>query len=207
VVDATRLCARVTELLTQARTNWGTALDKYQSKHGVPAAYLDEWIDIDFISQASKPVVRLIYYPFFVLTIMILSRNHYFDSWDWPPALLLILGCSSVYAVYCALRLRGAAERARTQCLTTLHEKLSRVLADKGEPDARLNIMASNETAPATVSHPKGLADQLRMMIEQIEQTEQGAFAPVARHPVLAAVFMPFGGAGILALLEYLATH
>jgi hypothetical protein len=195
VVDSTRLCAQMTELLTKSKTAWGKAFDNFRNSLGVPDEYLDEWMDIQFIARASKPVVRLIYYPFVVLTLMILSRNNYFDSWDWPVALLLILGCSSVYAVYCALRLRGAAEHARARSLETLREKLFRIQAGKPETGA---------VFPADYSK---LADQIKMMIDEIEKTDEGAFAGLSKHPVVAAVCMPFGGAGILALLEYLATH
>jgi len=41
---------------------------------------------------------------------------------------------------------------------------------------------------------------------KKIESCEEGAFAPVTRQPVVRALLMPFGGAGLVALLQYLAS-
>jgi hypothetical protein len=49
-------------------------------------------------------------------------------------------------------------------------------------------------------------AEQLRLLIRRIETNDEGAFAPLSQQPLVGALLMPFGGAGILALLEYLAT-
>lgn len=41
--------------------------------------------------------------------------------------------------------------------------------------------------------------------IREIESTKDGAFVPLSRHPVFGAVLYPFGGLGIIALLEFLS--
>ena len=124
---------------------------------------------------------------------MIVSRNRYFDCWDWPVSLLLMLGCNSAYAIYCALYLRRAAEKARAKALGTMQETLSRI--------------AAGNVAAGWRAEPEALREQIKMLIDEIQHTRQGAFVSLSRHPVVGAIFMPFGGAGILALLEYLATH
>ena len=45
---------------------------------------------------------------------------------------------------------------------------------------------------------------QAESAIDDIEQEHRGAFRPLSEDPVLAAVFIPFGGTGTLVLAERL---
>ena len=93
------------------------------------------------------------------------------------------------------LVLRRAAEKARHDALEQLNEKLLRVLG--GEKKL---------LAPLVAPGPK-LAEQVRTLLQKIKDYEEGAFAPLSQHPVVAALAMPFGGAGILTLLDFLAAR
>ena len=131
----------------------------------------------------SAAVGQLILYPFFVLFLMLVARNDFFDRWDWPPSLLLFFGVSSAYAAYVVWALRRSAENAREALLKKLQLKL---LAALGRPQ-------------------DGLGQQLQLLIQQVESCQEGAFAPITQQPVIKALLMPFGGAGVLGLLNYLA--
>jgi hypothetical protein len=82
------------------------------------------------------------------------------------------------------------AERARQQSLARLNERLSRELGSL--TDGKTN---SNR------------AEQIRLVMRLIENNEEGAFAPLSNQPIIGALAMPFGGASIMAVFEYLATH
>ena len=182
VVDASRLCRKFIDNLTQASTRWPNAYSrKAQLEHKLDDLYLDQYIDLRIIAKRSDAVGRLIFYPFFVLFVIIIARNNFFDRWDWPPTILLFLGLCSAYAVYAVWSLRRAAENAREALLDKLNAKL---------------LSRENH----------GLSDQLRLMIRLVKSCQEGAFAPVTQQPVIRALLMPFGGAGILTLLNYLGT-
>jgi hypothetical protein len=50
------------------------------------------------------------------------------------------------------------------------------------------------------------LSGQIELMIKEIQSLQDGAFAPLSRQPIFRAILMPFGGAGLLALLDYFST-
>jgi len=43
-------------------------------------------------------VSPIIYYPFLILCLMILSRSHLFDNWSTTYPLMVVFGISGVYA-------------------------------------------------------------------------------------------------------------
>jgi hypothetical protein len=76
---------------------------------------LDYWIDIDFIAKRTKCIGELIYYPFAVVALMIVSRSTVFANFDlnWPIIITQVI-CLAILFI-CALALRQAAERARAE--------------------------------------------------------------------------------------------
>jgi hypothetical protein len=180
--DASRLCRKFIESLSprEPRLVWPEGFGRGLWN----TAFLDEYFDFRAIALRSEAVNRLIFYPFFVLFLLIIARNDFFDRWDWPTSTLLFFTLCSAYAVYSVLALRFAAEQARKSLLTQLDQKLLSALA-----------------------HPDdGLVEQLRLLRDKIEHSEEGAFAPLSQQPVIKALLMCFSGAGALPVLNYLAS-
>jgi hypothetical protein len=185
VMDATQLCTKFIDLLSQGQTRWpGMVTQALAVRRGMNQDYLPDLIDIQFIAARTKAIGRMIYYPFFVLVILIIARNHIFAAWNFPLSLVLIFGLNSAFAIFSAIHLRRAAEVSRHIALDRMKDKLSRALGANADEKT---------------------LEQIRQVIQEIKENEEGAFAPISKHPIIAAVIMPFGGAGILALLEYLA--
>jgi hypothetical protein len=134
---------------------------------------------IELIAQRTEVVNRLVRYPFIVLLIMLVARNHYFDNWHFPLTMIVGWVVNVALAVTAALLLYRAAERARSASLTRLNQLvlqgLDRGMA--GEPEVKLT----------------------RQVIENIEAVSQGAFVPLWQQPVVESSFY-----GLLALLQYL---
>src|SRR5262249_36938841 len=215
VLDATTLCKKFISNLTKGPTVWPTqTYRQFEEECRLHRDYLDDWIDIRVIADRTKVVGKLIFYPFIGLFLIIISRNSFFDRWDWPVWFILVLGVNSACAIYAVLGLRRATEKARHDALERLNEKLLRVLGGERkllEPEsepgqAKPSDPTVNASAPKSAGKddPK-LADQIRALIQNIKDYEEGAFAPLSQHPVVAALAMPFGGAGILALLDFIA--
>ena len=183
VVDATRLCRRFITHLSSSATEWPLeARQEYGRGRSMSSEPLAEWLKVKLIAARTVVSGRLIYYPFIVLLIMILSRHSCFDNWDWPASLIIIFGLNSLYAVACVFMLRRAAERARDNLVAGLNEQL---LGGTGRPE-------------------EDSVKQIERTIERIRSMKEGAFAPFLRQPVVAAALLPFGGIGGLALLEHL---
>ena len=183
VVDTALLCRKFIENLSTKPTQWPEDLLHDQAKaRNMAPGHLDEWLDIQLIAKRTKVVGNFIYYPFIVLFLMIAARSSYFDHFDWPLSLVLIFGINSAFAFYCAVALRQATEKARHNELQRLEEKLVKA---RGGGD---------EQAAATI----------QLTIDQIRAVDEGAFAPWSSQPFIRAILVPFGGTGIITLIQYL---
>jgi hypothetical protein len=187
VADATLLCVRLVRELRQRSTNWPErSLHWFQSRLGaLPPALIDHWIDLQFIARRTRCVTRLVYYPFVVLSLLLVSRSAVFDNWRAPLTLPLMSALSIGVVLACVVALRRAAENSRTEALTAVKEALLRARSGnaQGEPP------------------PK----QLELLQRYIEDLSEGAFAPFAQQPLLKALLLPFATWGGTALLDYLA--
>ena len=134
------------------------------------------------IIKISETVNRFVYYPFIVILILGASRLRYFDRWDMPVGLLIVIMLGLAYSIYCAVSLRREAQQARKKILHKLWEK-------------QLNLQAKNKEA---------LSEQIKMMYDAIKSMHKGAFVPFFEQPFVRAVALFIGGGGSLVALNYL---
>ena len=145
---------------------------------------LCDYLDIELIAKRTATVSGLIYYPFVIISLMLLSRINLFDNWGWPAGLLMVMGGNACYAAWSAFRLRNTAEDARTAAL----ERLG-------------NLLIAYTVAGAGT---EGDVATIRETMEAIRKERRGAFAPISQHPIFGAILLPSGGLGLWALTQYL---
>ncbi len=184
VVDAMRLFRAFIRRMTEGSTGWPAVLLVKQAMIRSPKCVSD-WLDIRLIAKRTAVVSRLIYYPFIVLSLMIVARLRVFDNWDFPPPLLLIWGLSAGWAILSAILLSRAAEDARRAAIQSLRDTRYKLLQERG-------------------SGWEEEAKQVDLTIEEIQSEREGAFADWTQHPVLKAILFPSGGIGLVAVLNYL---
>ena len=186
VVDATLLCVLFVRGLRLHHANWPErTLQKFHASTGVPVEYLDDWIDLQFIARRTRAIGVLIYYPFIVLSLMLLARSSFFDDWYTPPTVLVISTLSFIIVLACAFALRRTAEASRQHAIDRLR-------------DAILRAKGAGSGA---------LASQLEALRDRVERLSDGAFAPYSRQPLLKAVLLPaltFGGSSLFDYLSML---
>lgn len=188
VVDATRLCERFIHALADRPTKWPSSLlSKFAGERKLDRRDVPEFLDLLVIADRTEAVGRLIVYPFIVLFLMIVSRAPFFDNWNWPFSLMLILGLLCAYALMCAVVLRRAAEGARRATLVRLRGNLYEAIGEASDGSAFR-------------------ASQIRLLIEEVQELRRGAFAHWSHHPVVKAVLLPFGGVGAVVLFELLSS-
>lgn len=184
VADAAVLCVLFARGLRQHFGNWpAPTLEAFRARLGIPVQYLDDWIDLQFLARRTRCVAKLIYLPFIVLSLMILSRSNFFDDWYAPVALHIVTAISIGVVLACALSLRRSAEASRRQAQVRL---LDAALRAKGEPGG------------AT------LASQLDALRSRVESLREGAFAPYSQQPLLKAALLPLLTYGGTSLFDYL---
>ena len=180
VFEAVLLCRRWISSLARATEGWPQKLTerlKLQSVENVAKAR--ELMKIELIAQRTEVVNRLVRYPFIVLLLMMVARNHYFDNWDFPLTMIVGWVVNVALAVTAALLLYRAAEQARDAGLARLNQQVFQGLDGGSARDGDVKLT--------------------RQVIEDIEAVGQGAFVPIWRQPVVESSFY-----GLLALLQYL---
>jgi hypothetical protein len=193
VADATLLNRRLIVYLTRGPTNWPDgAFNNLRARWRLISSrhveipeddLLIDYLDIDLIARRTEVVGGLIYYPFVIISILILSRASLFDYWTWPSSLLILIVLLLAYATFSAASLRQTAERARQSALQRLNDKL---IAYTAEGRAK-----------------KKEARTIREAATLIRRESRGAFAAIRQHPLAGALLLPSGSAGIWALLQY----
>jgi hypothetical protein len=148
-----------------------------------PTELLLDYLDIDLIARRTEIIGGFIYYPFVVISLLIISRSGIFDHWTWPLPLLILLGFNAGYAVFSAVYLRRTAERARQSALQRLNDRLMAYTA-AGHGDEKE-------------------AKTIRETANLIRAEDRGAFAAISQHPLAGALLLPSGSAGIWILLQY----
>jgi hypothetical protein len=194
-----RACGRFIEILSEVRSVWPKPLlDREEATTGVPRSHLDDYLDFQLIVLATRRIHWLIYLPFVLLLFLVLARSNLFDAIDFPLPLVFVTGLALAYAVYTAVLLRRSAEAARAKALEHYD---ARLLAQ-----SRLKDFPSVATANAVVArtHMPISAEQIKLLMERIRNTREGAFASFTQQPALQALLLPFGGYGGVQLVEYL---
>ena len=188
----TRACSRFIETLIGARSLWPPVLlDHEEASTGVPSAHLDDYLDFKLIVHATQRIHWLIYLPFVGILFLVLSRSNFFDTMDFPLALVFVTGLALTYALYSAVLLRKSAEAARARALKNYETRLL------------TQTRATDSQPPFMMASPVS-AEQIKILMERIRGTREGAFAPFAQQPALQALLLPFGGYGSVQIIEYL---
>ena len=214
VVDVTRLNARFVELLTRCRIIWTQdEILKYQRRYGVSQYVAVEDLKLKMIVQRSKAVDVLIFLPFVVLTLMVLSRSDYFDRWNMPLQLAFIILFGAMIALSSAIRLRRTAKRAQTVALKKLRREYKKqIFIESSIKDVRQSGKKAATTETGTKKsnsdelYNQKMSERIQIIINDINNLSEGPFVPIAQHPIVAAIAMPFGGVGGLYLIEFMTS-
>jgi hypothetical protein len=146
---------------------------------------LDPWIDIHFIAQRTQAIGPLIYFPFVLLSLMVVARWSVFDDWDIPIALAIVFMLGFAIACVNAFLMQRAATRARALALERLQ---ALQLQSKGQAPGAYPIPA----------HLDAIAESVRSL-------RKGAFVPFTEQPLVRGALIPFGSAGGLYLVDLFA--
>lgn len=177
--------AYTNRLFIKYLTGAGTKYSRPRIPKLPPGIELDDvvdYLDIRLIAKRSKVVGEAVYYPFFVLALMIIARSSIFADWDWSPFILSVFAVNILLAILGAALLRSTAETARKQALQKIGViRLRYVLA--GESN-KVKFMA-----------------QLQ---KRVQDEREGAFSILSQYPILGALLLPSGSVGLWAIVQYL---
>jgi hypothetical protein len=200
VLDATKLSVRFIQDLSKEQVVWPQYIvDKFVGKLKMDTRYLNGWISIQVIARHTEAVGNLIYYPFVVIILMLISRSSYFDNWHLPLGLFVVIMLALAYSIYCAIILRRSAEQARQKAIERLERLQIHQICAKGQKETGENVSEGRKEERTDKS------EQIALLINSIRTIRRGAFASFSHQPFVRALALFFGSGGSILLLEYLA--
>jgi hypothetical protein len=186
VLDAIRLHEGFLAQLVDRETYWPN--DTFR-KFGYPIGSrrtrsekdLADYWDILLIAKRTASVGNIVYYPFIILSLLVVARMSYFDNWTWSAPLVIALCLHFCLAFYAAWRLPKMAKDYRDKVLERMKRR-------------RRQAFIRQRKIPEAID----------TMIEEVQSTHQGAFSYVWEQPAIRALLFPSGGIGLATLLQYL---
>ncbi|AEJ01978.1 hypothetical protein Nit79A3_2195 [Nitrosomonas sp. Is79A3] len=198
IVDISHSSSHFVTLLKSHNVVWPKfLLRRYSKKYALPEQIVKKKILIDIILTNTKTINSFVYYPFIILFLLILSRNHYFDNWQVTKELIMIFSFTALIASASAYRLKRAAEETRKSVLKELEAdyllQLSRNAAwhKLDERSDKIKLLIEKHLY------------MIKLLIAEIKNLKEGPFLPLSQHPVVLSLLMPFSSVGGLYLLEY----
>ncbi|WP_292532245.1 hypothetical protein [Methylocystis sp.] len=183
VVDSTLLCLRFVSALRKHKTLWPPETHlAFEKKLELQDPLIDEWIDLNFIASRTNCISKLIYFPFAIFALMIMSRSTAFAEFASSVPILATQIVGFIIIFGCAMALCFNAEKARETAKTRLTKRLVAVKALEGS-DRK--------------------AAQLETLLKLVDGLREGSFVPLSQQPPIRALLLPIGGLGWTALLDY----
>jgi hypothetical protein len=179
VADAMLMCRRwVAELLREG-FDWPESDRRAAvSSDAALTASADQMISLRLIAARTEPVGRLVFYPFLLLSLLVLARTEIFDAWSWNLPLALFFSSMAAVCLAMVLLLRRTAERARASAL---------------EQVQRDRLTATTDAVRSS----------LEEIERQIASLRRGAFIPLQENPVVGSLLIPFSGIGAVEILKF----
>jgi len=181
VVDAARLCISWVDSLNNKELDWNlSSVREHEQLLKLPRQHARAWILVHLIGERTDVITRLIYYPVIIILLMLLSRSTFFDNWDFPQALAIVVSMNFIIALGSIVVLNFAARSARDRILQDLeHEE----------------IAGDRQTLQPSSS-------ERHELIQQLSKLQTGAYLPVWQQPPVRATLMLLGGFA-LTFAEY----
>ena len=185
LVDEARRCGlMVRDLLSKECRQVDSSLDEYVRAQRVGTTVRDatrtalqRWRGARYLAEKTEELENIVYYPFAILLMLILSHSAFFDNWRIAPSVVIVLGTGVLINVVGMLLLRAYVAKLRESAVSSLREV--RVNEQKAEHQA------------------------LQTIIADVGSESRGAFRPLGKDTILKAPLIPLGGYGSLYLVDY----
>ena len=190
VIDSSRSSIALMDALNLPLTQWPETTSGLRwrmiNEHGFQANDLDEWLDVRLSADLTQKLGNIVYFPFLIIFMLLISRLTWFDNWTMPAGLIAIISFSAVYAIYCSANLQFAARRVRENACDHLKRRRVQVLAG----------IATDSDADKRAAQ----VAQIDVLLDDIKQLKRGAFRPWHQQPVIKAFLLLMSSASIFTL-------
>jgi hypothetical protein len=184
--------------LHRAQVEWPTkTMELFNDRLRLQTHLVDEWIDLDFVAKRTRCIGSLIYYPFVLIALLMVSRSTVFANYAPSLTNLVAAGISLSVVFGCAILLWWAATAARNTAKQNLTDG---IIAARGH-SPKVADKSSDATQNDSDSNPR-YAEQLETLWSRVDQLNDGAFRPFSQQPLVRALLWPLGSFGWTNLIE-----
>ena len=188
VFDATWLCLGFVKDLCRSSTEWPSKTRaQFEDRLGLEPRFIDKWIDLDFVAKRTRCISTLIYYPFILIALVIVTRSTVFANYTPNPKIFVFQGTCLAIVFGCAIALCWAAQAMRNAAKQKL---MDGIICAKG-PRAK------------DLGEDSGSVGQLETLLVRLDDLREGAFSPLSQQPLVRALLLPAGSFGWTTLLEH----
>src|SRR5262249_29388160 len=121
VFDATLLCLLFLKKLRGVQTGWAPITIKLiEDRLGLQTHLLHDWVDLEFVAKRTRCIGSLIYYPFALIALLMVSRSTVFALYAPSLPHLMVQGISLAIVFGCAVMLCWSAKAARDKAKQNL---------------------------------------------------------------------------------------
>jgi hypothetical protein len=194
VLDATFSCLLFVNRLCLPQTKWLPAtIERFGRALHLNGDNTDDWMDLKVVAERTRCIGSLVYYPFVVIALLVVSRSTVFANFAPNLTILITQGISLSLVLACSIMLWWAA--------TTVRDRTKERLMD-GIIYAQGHVVGGPDEKEKAQNDNKGLAEQLESLLIRVEQLKDGAFSPISQQPLVRAVLLPMGSFGWASLVE-----
>ena len=187
VADATVFSCVFIRDLRNFSSVWPASTISFFSRNlQLDADCLGTWINVRFVAMRTKCIINLIYWPFLLVALLVISRSSLFAAFSTGPTLIIIQGITITILIGCVLWLRWAAERARDTARERLTDRLVAAQGVETPMDAKRAV-------------------QIEVLLNRVQTIREGAFSPISQQPLIRALLLPLGTYSGVALLQNMA--
>jgi hypothetical protein len=184
--------------LHRAQTEWPpNTMELFNDRLRLQTHLVDEWIDLEFVAKRTRCVGSLIYYPFVLIALLIVSRSTVFANYAPCLTNLIAAGISLSVVFGCAIMLWWAATAARDTAKQNLTDG---IIAARGHSPKVADKCgdATQTDSDDNLNYP----EQLETLWSRVDQLKDGAFRPFSQQPLVRALLWPLGSFGWTNLIE-----
>jgi hypothetical protein len=180
------LCIACSTLLDDLRTHRAGPLTGWGEDDlstSLPRAILNNVFAIRVSADYTTLFASFAPYPLYVLFLMIVARNGYFDRWTFPPSLILAYFVMFGLLAFSSMKLWSHGRKLRGEVLASLQQHL----------------------ATAQWQRDTVLAANIEKVIDEVANLKKGVYGTWHNQPVWSTILYPLGGVTILSFLDFMA--
>lgn len=179
------LCIACSALLDDLRTHRAGPLTGWGEDPSMPLprAILNNVFAIRVSADYTAIFATFAPYPLYVLFLLIVSRNGYFDRWTFPTSLILAYFIMFGLLAFSSIKLWSRGSKLRGEVLNSLRE----------------------DHAIANWKEDTVLATHIEKLIQEVANLKKGVYGTWYDQPVWSTILYPLGGVTILSFLDFMA--